>query len=136
MHASSTQTDVRKYGSADYCFKHAPLGPERWALMRRALLIARGLDDLSEAARIKAGATDEGAIDVCLVHELACVFWFNAPAVLNADAFGGRVVCHFVQSVANKRVGFLCLSGRGVAAGGHGPDRVIGNPGFLQFLRT
>jgi hypothetical protein len=32
------------------------------------LLFPRGLDDLGEAARIEAGAADEGAVDVGLGH--------------------------------------------------------------------
>jgi len=34
----------------------------------RVLFVARGLDDLCEAARIQAGPADEGAIDVGLAH--------------------------------------------------------------------
>src|SRR5206468_6569745 len=89
-----------------------------------------------EAARIKAGAADKGAIDVGLAHQFACVLRLHAAAVLNPDPLGGRVVVHLVQSVANERMGFLCLSGRRVAASADGPDRLIRNHRFLQFLWT
>src|SRR5262245_51298127 len=100
------------------------------------LRIARGLDDLNETARIEARAADKGAVNIWLTHEFACVLRFNAAAVLDAHPFGRRVIGHFLQSVPNERVGFLCLSGRRIAAGADGPDRLIGNHCFLQFLGT
>ena len=39
--------------------------PTGW---KPALLFARGFDDLGEAARVEAGAADEGAVDVWLAH--------------------------------------------------------------------
>ena len=45
------------------------------------LLFARGFDDLGEAARVEAGAADEGAVDVGLAHEFAGVLRFHAAAV-------------------------------------------------------
>ena len=81
-------------------------------------------------------AADKGAIDVGLAHEFACVLRFNTPTVLNADALGGGIIGHFVQSMANECVRFLRLSGRRVAAGADGPDRLICNHCLLQFLWT
>src|SRR5580704_10054814 len=101
---------------------------------RRLLLVASGLDDLDEAARIEARAADEGSVDVRLAHQFARVLWLNAPAVLNAHTLGRRIIGHLVQSVANERVGFLRLSGRRVAASANRPDRLIRNHRFLQFL--
>ena len=57
----------------------------------------RGFDDLGEAARVEAGAADEGAIDVGLAHEFAGVLWFNTAAILDSDSLGGGVVGHFAQ---------------------------------------
>ena len=102
----------------------------------RALPAARGLDDLNEAARVETCATDKSAVNVGLAHELACVLRFNTPAILNAYALCGRIIGHLVQSVANERVGFLRLSGRGIAASADRPDRLIGYDRFLQFLWT
>ncbi len=63
-----------------------------WKPMPRkaALLFTRGFDDLGEAARVEAGATDEGAVDVRLAHEFAGVLWFDAAAVLNPHSLGCR----------------------------------------------
>src|SRR5215831_9867991 len=60
--------------------------------MRRCgdLLLARGFDDLGEAARVEAGTADEGAVDVGLDHEFASVLWFHAAAVLNSHSLGCR----------------------------------------------
>ena len=92
-----------------------------------ALFLARSLDDLDEGAGVEAGAADKGAIDVRLVHELVRVFWLHAPAILNPDSFGCRIIGHFMQSVTNERMGFLRLSGGGVAASANGPDRLVCN---------
>src|SRR5947207_1650887 len=102
----------------------------------RALLVARGFNDLHEAARVEAGASYKGTVNVWLAHELSCVLWLHAPAVLNTHPFGRRIIGHRVQSMADERVGFLCLSGRRIAAGADGPDRFIRNHRFLQFLRA
>ena len=75
----------------------------------RNLLIARGLDDLGEAARVEAGAADEGAVDVWLAHEFAGILRFHAAAVLNPDSLGCGLIGHFAQNVANERVRFLRL---------------------------
>src|SRR6266540_1790234 len=98
------------------------------------LLFPRGFHDLGEAARVEAGAADEGAVDIRLAHEFACILRFHAAAVLNTDSLGCRVVGHFAQDVSNERVGFLCLSWCGIATGADGPDRLICNHCFLKFL--
>src|SRR6266516_930101 len=99
------------------------------------LSFARGFDDLGEAARIQAGTADEGAVDVRLAHEFACVLWFHAAAILNAHPLGRGLVSHLAQGVANKSVRFLRLSWRGVASRADGPDRLVRDHCFLQFLR-
>src|SRR6266496_4088196 len=100
----------------------------------RFLFLAGRLNDLGEAARVKAGPADEGAVDVRLAHEFARVLWFDAAAVLNTDSFGCRVVSHIVQSVTYKSVRFLRLLWRSVAPGANRPDRLVGDHCFLQFL--
>ena len=45
------------------------------------LPVARGFDDLGEAARVEAGAANESAVDVGLTHEFAGILWFDAAAV-------------------------------------------------------
>src|SRR5439155_18462119 len=54
-----------------------PITPSRF------LFLAGRLNDLGEAAWVKAGPADERAVDVRLAHELARVLWFDAAAVLN-----------------------------------------------------
>ena len=43
---------------------------------------ARGLHDLSEAARIETSAADEGSVDVSLTHEIGGVLRFHAAAAV------------------------------------------------------
>ena len=63
------------------------------------IFLARGFDDLREAARIEAGAADQRAIDVRLRHQFARVFRFHASAVLDADAVGRGFIGHFAQGL-------------------------------------
>src|SRR5439155_14772614 len=100
----------------------------------RFLFLAGRLNDLGEAARVKAGPADEGAVDVRLAYEFARVLWFDAAAVLNTHTLGGRVVSHFAQSVTYKSMGFLRLLWRSVAPGANRPDRLVRDHCFLQFL--
>src|SRR5438128_48710 len=99
------------------------------------LPFARGLDDLGEAAWVQARATYEGAVDVRLTHQFACVLRFHAAAILNAHVFARRVVGHFAQRFANERVRFLSLLRRRIAPGADGPDRLVRDHCFLQVLR-
>src|SRR5205823_8680454 len=100
----------------------------------RFLFLAGRLNDLGEAARVKAGPADEGAVDVRLAYEFARVLWFDAAAVLNTHTLGGRIVSHFAQSVTYKSMGFLRLLWRSVAPGANRPDRLVRDHCFLQFL--
>ena len=102
----------------------------------RTLLIARGFDDLGEAARVEAGAADERAVDVGLAHEFAGILRFHAAAVLNPHSLGCGLIGHFAQGVANERVRFLRLLGCCIAPGADRPDRLVRNHCFLQFLWT
>ena len=101
----------------------------------RLLFLSRGLHDLGKAARIEAGAADEGAVDVGLAHEFAGILRFHAAAVLNPNSLGRGLIGHFAQDVANERVRFLCLLGCCVAPGTDRPDRFVRDHGFLQFFR-
>src|SRR4029077_13371968 len=101
----------------------------------RVLLLARGFNDLGEAARVQAGAADESAIDIGLAYQFACVLWFYASAILKTHALGRRVVSHFAQDMANKSVRFLRLIWGRIASSPDGPDRLVRDHCFLQFLR-
>src|SRR6478672_6347847 len=94
----------------------------------------RGLDDLSKAARIEAGAADEGAVDIALAHEFAGILRFHTAAVLDPHSVGCGLIGHFAQDVSNERVRFLRLSGCGIAAGADRPHRLVSNHRFLQLL--
>ena len=59
------------------------------------LLFARGIDDLGEAARVEAGAADEGAVDVGLTHEFAGILRFHAAAILDPHSLGCILIGHF-----------------------------------------
>jgi hypothetical protein len=82
-----------------------------------ALIFPRGLDDLSEAARVKTCSADEGAVDIGLAHEFAGVLGFHAAAVLNPDSLGCGLVTYFAQDAADERVRLLRLLGRCIAPG-------------------
>ena len=99
------------------------------------LLFAGGFHDLSEAARIKAGAADEGAVDVGLAHEFAGIFRFHAAAVLNPHSLGCGLIGHFAQDMSNERVRFLCLLGCCVAPGTDCPHRFVRDHALLQIFR-
>jgi hypothetical protein len=49
---------ARSIRAKSHLLKEGKLGP-------RALSVARGFNDLDEAARVEAGAADESAVDVC-----------------------------------------------------------------------
>ena len=97
----------------------------------RALSVARRFDDLGEAARVKAGAADERAVNVGLTHEFASIFRFHAAAVLDPHSLGCGLIGHFAEDVSNERMRFLCLLGRCVAAGTDRPYRLVSDHGFL-----
>src|SRR5581483_1269336 len=110
-------------------FKTLP--PETAAATTTCLRFSCGFDDLREAARIEAGATDECAVDVLLRHEFSGVFRLHAAAVLNTNALGRGRVGKFAENAADKGVRFLRLLRGRVFACADGPDRLIGDHGFL-----
>src|SRR5437867_5355473 len=70
----------------------------------RLLFLAGRLNDLGEAARVKAGPAAEGTVDVRLAQRFARVAGFDAAAVLNTPTPGGRVASHSPQSAPSKSV--------------------------------
>src|SRR5882724_6926158 len=98
------------------------------------LFVACSLHDLGEAARVETSPADEGTVNVGLAHEFAGILRFHAPAVLNPNPFGCRIVGHFLQDVTNERVRFLRLSWCGIATGADRPHRFVRDHSFLKFL--
>src|SRR5204863_1892230 len=98
------------------------------------LLFLRPLDYLGKAARIKARATDERAVDIGLRHERAGVVWLHAAAVLNSNLVGGRFVGNSTERPPDERMCFLRLFRRRSLACPDCPNRLVGNHRLEQFL--
>src|SRR5688500_2189020 len=99
--------------------------PDRATIDRRSQTAATGLHDLGEAARIEAGAADEGAVDIRLGHKRAGVVRLHAAAVLDPNLVGGGFIGNLTEHPADKRMRFLGLLGRRGLAGADGPDRLV-----------
>ena len=74
-------------------------------------LFDSGLDDTDKVVGLQAGAADEGAVHVGLVHEVRGVGGLYAAAVLDADPLGKVVVKKLLQETPAKGVGLLGLIG-------------------------
>src|ERR1700751_580799 len=68
-------------------------------------------DDLREAARIKASASYQRAIDVSLTHQLLYIIRLNTSTVLDADSICGRAVGNGYKDRSDKGVRIFGLGG-------------------------
>ena len=83
---------------------------------------------------LKGRATDQCAIDIGLTHQLTCVGWLDAAAVLNANMPGRGFVIELGQQPADERMDFLRLHRGGGLAGTNRPDGFVCNNGFDHLL--
>ena len=76
----------------------------------------------------------QGPIDIRLAHQFSGIGRLDAAAILNADAFGHRLVKQLRQAAADEGMDVLRLLGRRVAARADGPDRFIGQDRFFHLF--
>src|ERR1043165_5687364 len=87
------------------------------------LISNRVFDYISKAARFKRSSAHQSAVHIRLAHQLPGVGRFDAATILNPDTPGNRLVEGGGQDLANERVSFLGLRGRGCFAGANRPNR-------------